>query len=308
MTQNTVTYFLNDTDWSNTTIDWFDADWSVRRYARLTREDGKTAILLNSPPDDSPDAMVGHSIGEWSKVNALFKSLELNVPTIIKQDLSIALILMEDFGTDTIANKGVDAYLKAANVLVQMRDHPQALSSNNLIKYEDTHVYQALRFYPQYVSGGDVTEWFEAWNRVENSLPPSPRALTHIDFHPANLMWHNNEIGIIDFQAACDGPFVYDIVNLLEDIRLDVAQDIKHACRKHYCALLSPNDRAIFDQWYDVITAQFYARILGQIKYLAKEKGRDDLMKYYDAVSQRFDKIITNKTLTPIARFIEKER
>ncbi len=295
-----IKQFLSDTPWANATIESFDADWSVRSYARVTNDNGDTAILLQSPPDDSPDAMVGHLVGEWSAMNTYFKSLGLNVPTIIKQDLSAAFILMEDFGTDTIASKGLVAYLKATDILIQMRD----ANTNGLKKYENTHVYNALRFFPQYVFSGDEDEWFHTWHDIENALPPCPRALTHMDFAPQNLMWHNNEIGIIDFQAACDGPFVYDLVNLLEDIRIDLPDDIKQSCKDHYCAQMTPQEKAIFDQWYIVITAQFHARILGQIQYLAQAKDRDDLIQYYDPLMKRFEKEIENDLLKPVKQFI----
>jgi aminoglycoside/choline kinase family phosphotransferase len=307
MTAIEVINFLSDTDWNNATIDWFDADWSVRRYARLTKSNAETAILLQSPPDDHADALEGHMIGPWSKMNHHFKSIEVNVPTIIKEDLSNGLILMGDFGTDTIRNKGIDAYLKATDILIQMRDHSDALSIP-LIKYDDTHVYKALRFFPEFVlnDSSSTDAWFKTWKDIENALPPCPRALTHIDFAAMNLMWVNNEVGVIDFQAACDGPFVYDIVNLLEDIRIDISDDIKQACKNHYCALLSPETRMIFDQWYVVVTAQFHARILGQIQFLAKAKGRDDLMQYYDPLKQRFEKEIEDELLKPVKDFINR--
>jgi aminoglycoside/choline kinase family phosphotransferase len=246
--------------------------------------------------------MVGHMVGEWFDKNGHCKSLGLNVPTIIKHDLENGYILMEDFGVDTIAEKGLDTYIKATDILIHMRDHPDALKTN-LIRYEDSHVYKALRFFPSYVCKGNEQEWFTAWKEVENALPPCPRALTHMDFAPQNLMWTNNEIGIIDFQAACDGPFVYDIVNLLEDIRIDVPEDIKQTCKDHYCALLPPEIHTIFNEWYIVITAQFHARILGQIQFLSQEKGRDDLLQYYDPLMQRFKKEIEHELLEPVRNF-----
>jgi aminoglycoside/choline kinase family phosphotransferase len=223
----------------------------------------------------------------------------------------------------------VEAYLQATDILITMRDHPNALDID-LIKYEDTHVYKALRFFPQHIlksslsglsrqsshdqedspikSGNDrlIDEWFAAWKDIENNLPPCPRALTHMDYAPQNLMWNGGQIGIIDFQAACNGPFVYDIVNLLEDIRIDVPDDIKQSCKDHYCATLSPEDSDLFHQWYPIVTVQFHARILGQIQYLAKEKGRGDLLKYYDPLMQRFEKEIEHNQLTPIRNLINR--
>lgn len=317
-----VSDFLKDTDWATATIDWFSADWSPRDYARLTRPNRETAILLKSPPDDSPDSLIGHQIGKWAEMNRHFAALGLNVPAILKEDLQGGFILMQDFGNETIADKGIQAYLQATDILITMRDHPKAMN-DGLIKYEDTHVYQALRFYPEYIihsslrrrpqsldsglrqSDELVKEWFTAWKQVEESLSPCPRALTHIDYAAQNLMWNEGEIGIIDFQAACNGPFVYDIVNLLEDIRRDIPNDIKTACKERYCEGLSPEDKAAFDVWYPVITAQFYARILGQIRFLSQEKGREDLMQYYDGLFTKWENLLRLPELGPILRVIK---
>lgn len=301
-----ITNFLKDTEWHAGKIQWFGADWSIRDYARTKNPNGRTAIILKSPPDDSPDAREGNMIGEWARLNAHFKSLKLNVPDIYKMDLSEGLILMQDFGDAIIADKGLDAYLSATNILIKMRDHPNALSIA-LKKYEDTHVYKALRFYPEYVlMNAHTAEWFDAWEDIETALPPCPRALTHIDFAAMNLMWNDGNIGIIDFQAACDAPFVYDIVNLLEDIRRDIPDATKTACINHYCAALSPETQDIFKQWYPVITAQFHARILGQIQFLKQTQGRDDLMQYYNQLMRRFEKELENDYLKPIKEYIHR--
>jgi len=298
-----VDSFLEQYDWHNADINWFGADWSVRRYARLTKNNGETAILLHSLPDDHPDAMIGHLLEPWVEVNKHFTTLGLSVPAIYACDLSQGLMLIEDFGDETMVGHGFAAYEQATHILITMRDHPQALKGD-FIRYEESHVYRALRFFPRYVVEGDEAEWFAAWKDVETALPLCPRALTHMDYHPGNLMWQNKKIGIIDFQAACNGPFVYDIVNLLEDIRIDVPQNIKDHCKTIYCATLSPKDQDLFTQWYPVITAQFHARILGQIRYLSQDKGRDDLLKYYDPLMKRFETEIKHPYLKPIRDLI----
>jgi len=303
--------FLKNTDWDDASIQQFPADWSSRHYARLTKQNGDTAILLQSPPDDSPDSVIGHKIGEWVKINQHLKSLGLNEPTIFAQDLSQGFVLMEDFGTDTIVDKGLDAYMAATDVLIKMRDHKNALEID-LLKYEKTHVYNALSFFPDFIlkNKNISKEWMNIWKSIEEHLPPCPRALTHIDFGAANLMWlperdDTDKIGILDFQAACDGPFVYDIVNLLEDARRTIPNNIKQTCLDHYCALLSPNDRHAFNTWFPVITAQFHARVLGQIIKLKQDKGRDDLMQFFTPLWERFTIELQIPSLAPVAKFIK---
>jgi aminoglycoside/choline kinase family phosphotransferase len=298
---------LNDTRWVGQTIDWFPADWSTRRYGRIHNGD-TSAILLDSPPDHSPESMIGHQIGAWYTLNQKLHGLGLNVPEIYAVDLNHGLILMEDFGSTPLPDNDENAYKQATKILITMRniDHDRY---DDLIRYEDTHVYKALRFFPEYVLGTAKLEndWFQIWRHIENSLPTCPRALTHIDFQAANLMWMPetlSKIGVIDFQATCDGPCVYDLVNLLEDVRRVVPDTIKENCIAMYKENLSPNEQTAFDQWYPVITAQFHARVAGQILKLAKTSGREDLMKFYEQLIKRLEKDLSYDALLPLKEFI----
>ena len=292
--------FLASTVWSSATIESFPADWSTRQYARL-HKNKKTAILLQSSKSNASNAR----IQEWSLYNKHYKNIGINVPDIIHEDLDNGYILMSDFGNETIANKGIEAYLSATQILVSMRDHSNSIDIP-LQRYEDTAVYQKLSFFPQYILNKHSAEqdYMTVWKEIEKSLPPCPRALTQLDFAAMNLMWNNGIIGVIDFQDSCDGPFVYDLVNLLEDIRLNIPQDIKKACKNKYCEDLSDQDRQAFEDWYPVMTAQFHSKVLGQIQFLRTHQGRDDLMIYYDPLLQRLRGEIHHPTLSPLKEFI----
>jgi len=50
-----------------------------------------------------------------------------------------------------------------------------------------------------------------------SELAARPRVLTHRDFHARNLMMHEDEMFIIDYQDARQGPASYDVASLLSD-------------------------------------------------------------------------------------------
>jgi hypothetical protein len=47
---------------------------------------------------------------------------------------------------------------------------------------------------------------------------------------------------------------------------------------------------------------------LGQIQYLAKDKGRDDLMQYYDDITTRLEMELQHPSLRPILRLINDNK
>ena len=57
----------------------------------------------------------------------------------------------------------------------------------------------------------------EECNRLAEELASYPRFLCHRDYHVRNLMVKDEEVHIIDFQDARQGPALYDLVSLLKD-------------------------------------------------------------------------------------------
>ena len=63
------------------------------------------------------------------------------------------------------------------------------------------------------------------WAAIAEELAAEPRVLCHRDYHSRNLMLHDGSLYIIDFQDARMGPDTYDLVSLLRDSYVDIADD-----------------------------------------------------------------------------------
>ena len=132
-----------------------------------------------------------------------------------------------------------------------------------------------------------VATYNDLWVSFEEKLPPCPQTLLHGDYHLHNLMWLPQREGIkraglIDLGTAMWGPVPYDLVNLLEDVRRDVPEEIKSEMRTFYCQHMLPDELDDFDLWYDVLTFQFHSRVIGQIVKL----DRDDLKQHLPRLRQ----------------------
>ncbi|MEO1553728.1 MAG: phosphotransferase [Pseudomonadota bacterium] len=151
-----IAAFLNGAGWGNVEVHWFDQDASTRRYARLTRPNGATAILMDAPPVEdnpctpemSPDerAQLG-----WNAVTRLassrvdafvliadhLRSAGLRPPHVHAHDSKAGLAVLEDFGHQRefarLIERGMDEvplYEKAAQdlALLHRQPKPQTLS------------------------------------------------------------------------------------------------------------------------------------------------------------------------------------
>lgn len=291
-----IAQFLGDIGWYESRAQKQAADWSSRYYIRIhkttfTSDRDERAILLVSPPDSAPESVMGHRVGDLIKINTHLHNIGVRVPQIIAMDEALGLVLMEDFGHTHLgrlnAKDQMQAYSQATQILVDIKNHPRGLDVKPpLINYRDGHVYKALSFLPDYYEPAkdmDKEAYLQTWDNVmDKAAQECPQVFTHIDYFADNLMWlKGTEVGVLDYQGAVKGFMPYDLVNLLEDARRDIPQDIKTVCKALYRdSLSSVQEKEAFDTYYPVFAAQFHARVLGQIFKLAETIGRTDLLAY----------------------------
>lgn len=147
--------FLAEAGWSDARLDWLGQDASTRRYGRLTRPDGSTALLMDAPRvEDDPctPAMTNAErlAGGWNKQSRLaasrveafaaiggwLKSNGFSAPEIYAGDASLGLAVIEDFGPlkefARLIERGADEvtlYTAAASALADLHalDTPKDL-------------------------------------------------------------------------------------------------------------------------------------------------------------------------------------
>jgi hypothetical protein len=86
---------------------------------------------------------------------------------------------------------------------------------------------------PEWITDGAV--WRAAVERVDAGLVGSTDGFIHRDYHPLNVLWHDDEVtGVLDWVNACEGPIEYDVsrcrVNVALAIGLDGADAFLGAC------------------------------------------------------------------------------
>jgi Ser/Thr protein kinase RdoA (MazF antagonist) len=58
----------------------------------------------------------------------------------------------------------------------------------------------------------DTAAWRAAVERVDAGLVGSTDGFIHRDYHPLNVLWHDDEVtGVVDWVNACEGPIEYDV-------------------------------------------------------------------------------------------------
>lgn len=290
--------FLTSTGWGDAARRDLAGDASFRRYERVEKPDGRTAVVMDAPP---PQENVRPFVG----IGRHLSRLGLSAPAILAADIERGFLLLEDLGDDSynavLARRPeleAALYEAAVDVLVDLRRAPAPGPS----RFVDGSAYRTrpydqkvFAFGPSLVldwhvkalrldiepeaAGAFASIWGDLWRR----LPRERETLMLRDYHADNLLWLPERkglarVGLLDFQDATLGAPAYDLVSLLEDARRDVDPALAAELKARYAAgaaRVDPRfDQGAFEAAYAITAAQRNSRIAGVFVRLWKRDGK----------------------------------
>ena len=118
--------------------------------------------------------------------------------------------------------------------------------------------------------------------RSPDELAAEPRVLCHRDYHSRNLMLHDGSLYIIDFQDARMGPDTYDLVSLLRDSYVDIADAASSTSSIAYFLALKGRHatRAEFRRRFDLMALQRNLKALGTFGYQTMTRRNPVYIQY----------------------------
>ncbi|HUN50316.1 MAG TPA: phosphotransferase [Candidatus Sulfotelmatobacter sp.] len=306
--------FIAALGWGDAAVLALSGDASTRRFERLARPDGQTAVLISSAPG-------GGDTEAFVRIARLLREAGLSAPEVYGADAGLGLILAEDFGDICFgrlprAAKDPAAFCAAGvEVLIALhrRFDPLAAAAAGLPDFTPAvFLNQAALFldsYLPFVAGApdETTQraFRTAWAAVLPLAYRVPRSLLLRDYHLGNIMrlplrQGVAACGLLDFQDAGIGPVTYDLVSLLEDVRLptDAAAPALYA---HYRAAFPAVDPADFARSCAVLGALRQCRILAVFARLAEAQGRRDYLRFLPRAWQLLDRRLGEPALAPVA-------
>ncbi len=311
-----ISAFLSATGWADARRAPLAGDASFRRYERLWLGERK-ALLMDAPPGRE-------DVGAFIHIAQHLAGLGLSAPEIFESDVANGLVLLEDFGDDTLARllaEGAEPeplYRLAVDALIELHRHRQAEAVPiGLAAYDvDAMLREALLFIEWYlpamtgkpVAAETEASFTAAWRDVLGALGDAPRTLMLRDYFPDNLMRVAGRqgiaaCGILDFQDALAGPPAYDLVSLLEDARRDVSPALCAAMLARYRAALPMKDVTAFDIAYRILGAQRHVRVLGVFTRLCKRDGKSDYLMHIPRLWRLLEEAMCDPVLAPVERW-----
>ena len=219
------------------------ADASFRRYFRIDKAAGGSCIIMDAPPDKE-------DCHPFVKVAGLMADAGLPAPRVLAWNESEGFMLLSDLGAQTMMeviapSPAVDAitqasqadhalYMQAVDALVRwqlsskpdvLAPYDDALLSRELALFPDWYVAQHRGFV---LSAAQQAVLDNAFGQIKASNLQSlggAQVFVHRDYMARNLMVHDGQLGVLDFQDAVYGPITYDIASLMRDAFLTWEED-----------------------------------------------------------------------------------
>jgi aminoglycoside/choline kinase family phosphotransferase len=305
--------FLARHGWGGAEIRPLAGDASFRRYFRVHRADGTTAVLMDAPPDKE-------DIGPFLTVAGHLLDRGFAPPRPLAIDRTLGLLLLEDFGNRTMGpylagqpERERETYQAAVDILVRLAGHR---APEDLPPYDDAAMTREVMLFPQWYAPAvgievDETAYIQAWRSVwDGVLEVAQRHPVMVlrDYHADNLMVlpGGDQLGLLDFQDALAGHPAYDLESLLQGSgRYDVAPELEEAMLAHYCQRANVADPQLFRAHYEILGAQRNTKILGIFTRLWKRDGKAHYLTMQPRVWGLFERNLAHPALAPVREWFD---
>ena len=224
-------------------------DASFRNFYRIVSKKGSKIIVLSEK--DKYKNLVA-----YSAINKFLRSKNLITPNLYEYNFSKGIIIIEDFGDISfyklltkkknkflIYKKMVDLLLKIQQIKPKVKIKTLNSKLHFIKKYSTKHLFEESNLFfdwylPFFLSKKKSLSLKIKVNKILGKLYKNlkfPNShFVHRDYHAQNLMKIGNKIGIIDSQDALIGNPAYDLVSLIDDVRIKTSNKLKNEIYNYY--------------------------------------------------------------------------
>jgi N-acetylmuramate 1-kinase len=271
-------------------------DASDRRYFRVLAPDTPSIVLaLYSAAFDVRSL-------PFVNVASLLAKMPVPIPEVLGHADDLGVLALQDLGDVTLqAHLGAASpaehaalYRQAVALIAALQRRGGELASPEYLPYGiafdveklswelDFFTKHFLEAYRGVTLSADQRDALRGeFAGLVHDLASEPRVLCHRDYHSRNLMLHETQLYIIDFQDARLGPDTYDLVSLLRDSYVDLPEQTVDDLIAYFLALKGQtgNERE-FRHRFDLMALQRNLKALGTFGYQTTARRNPVYIQY----------------------------
>ena len=301
-----IAAFAERAGWGRARRHVLAGDASNRRYLRLIRDTGETAVLMDALPGS------GENLRPFLLIDRHLAALGLSAPAILAEDEDSGLLLLEDLGDGIFARlvasePGCERplYGAAAEALSVIQGAPPPA---NLLRFTPDKMadlaHLVFDWYAPEIRSADADALTLRLREALAQTAGDPTVLALRDFHAENLLWLPDRsgparVGLLDFQDAVVAHPAYDLVSLLHDARRDVTEDAAAATLRRFLDLTG-HEATSFSAAASALSVQRNLRILGVFARLARRDGKTGYLRLLPRVWRHLRRELDHPALSAV--------
>ncbi|MBI3440386.1 MAG: phosphotransferase [Proteobacteria bacterium] len=319
--------FVDRTAWAGSPLIPLCIDTSVRRFYRVAK--GKnTAVLMDARPPLEDTTI-------FETMQKKLSTIGLSVPELYVCDHEHGLVLMEDFGDERyyelVSEKRGDVkqlYTLAVDALVHKYFADPAVALEQSVAYSDEYwlfrVEQFLLHYMPHALGrtatiGEREDFLGLFREAINATHKFNPVLLHGDYGAQNLYYLPDRpgikaLGMIDFQDLTDargnmmGSPAFDLVFLLQDVRVDLPATLEAAMRQRFIEKTGIKEVSDFEGVYATIGTAQATKCLGLFARFGYGNKRTEYLKFIPYCWRNLERNLSHPDLKGIRDWFTKNK
>jgi aminoglycoside/choline kinase family phosphotransferase len=316
-------------------------DASSRRYYRVNLSGTPSSVIVMELPGGSVLPLSSEELAVFKEplkelpflnMHRFLTRTGVRVPRLYGQSTEAGLLFLEDLGDVALWDKvqGLPAsavlywYRKAIDELLLLQIRGTRERDDSCIAFQQRFDFRLYIWefdhFLEYglekrpgtkISQTQLQQLRNAFVEIARRLDSLPPCLNHRDYHSWNLMIHDNQVVMIDFQDALLAPPQYDLASLLNDRITDsvIQPDLENELLSHYLDRKieieeKPINRDEFVDMYLLSAIQRDLKVVGRFYYLDVVKGKTAYKKFIPPTLRRlkrnFARLPQTERLIPI--------
>ena len=267
----------------------------------------------------------------YCAINKFLKTNNILTPKLYNHNYSKGIMIIEDFGDKSfykiLINKKekLSTYKSLVNLLLKIQKIKPKFKIKSLFgkthvveEYSNKHLIKESNLFfdwylPLFLSKKKSKKIKKKSNKILLKLYKKlnfPNAyFVHRDYHVQNLMKINKKIGLLDSQDALIGNPAYDLVSLIDDVRIKTSQKLRGKILKYYLKKsknINKKNSEKFLEDFNILSVQRGLKIIGIFSRLYKRDSKKQYLKFIPYMWELLEQRMNTKAFADLKKIIDK--
>ena len=298
-------------------------DASFRTFYRLASKKSRKIVVFAKKEKYQ-------NLTAYSAINKFLRVNKILAPKLYTYNYPMGIIVIEDFGDLSfykvllkkknkflIYKKLIDLLLKIQKIKPQSKIKNITHGSHIIKKYSNKYLFRESDLFfdwylPLFLNKKKVLEIKKRSKKILSKLYKrlnfSNSYFVHRDYHVQNLMRVGKKIGVIDSQDALIGNPAYDLVSLIDDVRIRTTLKLKSQIYNYYLSKTSKfyriNSQKFLED-FNILSVQRGLKIIGIFSRLFKRDKKKQYLKFIPYTWQLLELRMDSKIFLTLKKMLD---